>query len=192
MSRSSQGFSGSRTTAIAKPRSRTIAQALVDDLNGVLNRTVSDARLALVDTEDDDVFTITRIVDQALAPLDLSHGLSLLVQHTVAVAGGQVRTVSYSYRLQAGNGKGDWLLRWEYEREPPNHYPPAHVHSNASFHGSGEGIPPLKDLHVATARVAFELVLWHLIADWQIEPKTPDWREILRESWERFEHTRTH
>lgn len=49
---------------------------------------------------------------------------------------------------------------------------------------------PSSHLHIPTARVALELVLWHLITEWGVTPKTDDWRELLTESLEGFEQRR--
>jgi hypothetical protein len=38
--------------------------------------------------------------------------------------------------------------------------------------------------------VALELVLWHLIAEWSVEPKTAHWRDVLGVSFEGFEQRR--
>lgn len=66
-----------------------------------------------------------------------------------------------------------WLLRWEYSRERPRAdyaYPLAHIHA---------------------ARVPLELVLWHLIAEWGVTPKTDGWYDVLGESLAGFEQRRT-
>jgi hypothetical protein len=38
--------------------------------------------------------------------------------------------------------------------------------------------------------VPLELVIWHVIAEWGVVPKTDDWRELLGESLEGFERRR--
>jgi hypothetical protein len=91
-----------------------------------------------------------------------------------------------------------WVLRWEYFRERPRpdyEYPLAHLHANAEFVESARvearlDKPPAH-LHIPTARVPLELVLWHLIAEWSVTPKTDAWRGVLAESVEGFEERRT-
>jgi hypothetical protein len=90
------------------------------------------------------------------------------------------------------------VLRWEYFRERPRldyEYPLAHVHANAEFvepHLSVARLDkPPSHLHIPTARLPLELVLWHLIAEWHVTPKTDDWRTVLVESLEGFEQRRT-
>jgi hypothetical protein len=126
------------------------------------------------------------------------HGVTarLFIAHALEVIGDHVQTVSYAYRLQSDPNRKSWLLRWEYFREPPRPnypYPLAHVHANATFVdpdlAAGPGKPPAH-LHVPTARVALELVLWHLIAEWSVEPKTAHWRDVLGVSFEGFEQRR--
>lgn len=114
------------------------------------------------------------------------------------MVGNHCQTVSYAYRFQSGEEMASWLLRWEYYRERPRAeyaYPLAHVHVNADF---GDLAPaashlhkPPSHLHIPTARVPLELVLWHLIAEWGVMPKTDDWRQVLDDSLKGFEERRT-
>jgi len=48
----------------------------------------------------------------------------------------------------------------------------------------------LPKLHVPTGRVPLELVLWDLIAEWDVKPKRDDWRELLQDSIDGFERRR--
>lgn len=73
------------------------------------------------------------------------------------------------------------LIRWEYRRDPPRAdylYPRAHVHVTGTF-ADGK---PTSPKHIATSRVSLELVLWNLISDWGVKPRTDDWETILAES----------
>ncbi len=92
--------------------------------------------------------------------------------------------------MATGQAKGDWLLRWEYFRQPPQPdypYPLAHLHVNGALASVGRALPKL---HVPTGRVPLELALWHLIAEWDVKPKRDDWRELLQESIDGFERRR--
>jgi hypothetical protein len=138
-----------------------------------------------------DVFELTRFVDVGGVPLEL-HGTSrrLVVRQIVEVVKGHCQTESYAYRLQADEALPSWLIRWEYHRERPKAdypYPLAHVHVNASWHGD----EPLGGLHIPTRRVPLELVIWHLITEWEVHPKGDDWRGILEDSLAGFEERRT-
>lgn len=123
--------------------------------------------------------------------------LRLLISHTVEVDGEKCHTVSYAYRLMTAEVKDAWLLRWEYFRRVPKPdypYPLAHVHTNATFTDAGaEALlrKPASHLHVPTARVPLELVLWHLIVEWDVAPKTTHWQDVLRESLAGYEQRRT-
>jgi hypothetical protein len=44
--------------------------------------------------------------------------------------------------------------------------------------------------HLPTSRVPFELVLWHLIAEWGVRAKTDAWQHRLRDSLAGFEERR--
>jgi hypothetical protein len=119
------------------------------------------------------------------------------VAHAVEVEGEKCHTVSYVYRLMTADTKGAWLVRWEYFRRPPKpdyEYPLAHVHVNGALldHDAESSLSkPLPHLHVPTARVPFELVLWHLLAEWGVAAKTDDWQALLRNSLSGFEERRT-
>lgn len=194
----SPAFSGWAKTAIESPR--RVAQAFADYLNSVLNRTVTDARLTLLPIPGRETqYNLACFQGQERVSFAL-HGIGerLFVQQGIEVAGNHCRTVSYAYRLQTGADKQSWVLRWEYFRERPKldyEYPLAHVHANAEF--AEPQLPetrldkPPSHLHIPTARVPLELVLWHLIAEWHVMPKTDDWRSVLIESLEGFEQRRT-
>jgi hypothetical protein len=183
-------FFASARTAIAAPRKA--AQAYADHLNSVLNRTVSDSRLSLVPRPDDPAaFELTRLMGTSPAPLEL-HGTSnrLFVRQLFVVVEGHCQVESYGYRLQTTEARESWLLRWEYYRERPRvdyPYPLAHVHFNGAFEDGGRA----GRLHVPTRRVPLELVIWHLVAEWGVEPKSDDWQAVLSESIAGFDQRRS-
>jgi hypothetical protein len=182
-------FSASARTAIASPRSA--AQGFADHLNSVLNRTISDARLSLIQRpEDPNAFELTRLVEGSSASLEL-HGTSnrLFVRQLFEVVQGHCQIESYSYRLQLTGARESWLIRWEYYREPPRAdypYALAHVHFNGAL---ADGRPAGR-LHVPTRRVPLELVIWHLVAEWDVETKDSDWRSVLQDSIAGFDERR--
>jgi hypothetical protein len=181
LSPSSSASSASAKTAIAAPR--RAAQGYADHLNSVLNRTVSDSRLSLIQRpEDPNAFELTRFVEGSPAPLDLHGTLArLFTRQLFEVVDGHCRVESYSYRLQAGNERESWLIRWEYYREPPRAdypYPLAHVHFNGALVDGSEAAR----LHVPTRRIPLELVIWHLVAEWGVQPRGDEWRGVLEES----------
>lgn len=172
---------------------RSAAQAFVDHLNSVLNATVTDSRLSLLPLPHDDAaFAITRFVEEETTSLELlGSPLRLFVRQTIVVtADGHCQTESYSYRLQRDASRESWLLRWEYYRNRPKpdyRYPLGHVHVAASL-ADGE---PIERLHLPTRRVPLELVLWHLLAEWEIEARSPDWQTRLTGSIAGFDQRRT-
>lgn len=99
---------------------------------------------------------------------------------------------AYRYVLQADETHDSWLVRWEYLRERPTGYPYAlgHVHVRAGPDVEF-AVKPFERLHLPTARIAFELVLRHVISEWSVEPKTDGWSEILDDSLSGFEERRT-
>ncbi|MGZ4224405.1 MAG: hypothetical protein ACXVSU_25540 [Solirubrobacteraceae bacterium] len=42
-------------------------------------------------------------------------------------------------------------------------------------------------VHIPTRRVPLELVLWHAIAEWSVEPKRNDWQALFEDSIGEFE-----
>jgi hypothetical protein len=153
---------------------------------------VTDSRLALLPLPySANAFELTRLVERASAPLELD-GTSahLFVRQIIDVVDGHCQVESYSYRLQADESVESWLIRWEYYRAAPRAdypYPLAHVHVNAAFaDGSTMG-----RLHIPTRRVPLELVIWHLIAEWDVAPRLDDWRGLLTQSIEGFDARRT-
>jgi hypothetical protein len=159
---------------------------------------VTDARLSLLAIPGSGArYLLACFQNQERVPLAL-HGVGerLFVQQAIEVIGDHCQTVSYAYRFQSPDDV--WLLRWEYSRERPRAdyaYPLAHLHVNAEFVESASAVGRLdktpSHLHIPTARVPFELVLWHLIAEWGVTPKTGGWQEVLDESLAGFEQRRT-
>lgn len=123
-------------------------------------------------------------------PLELLGGSAwLFVRQLIDVVDGHCQTASYSYWLQAAEARDSWLVRWEYYRSPPRAgypYPLAHVHVNAAL-ASGSAIG---QLHIPTRRVPLELVVLHLITEWDVTPRIDEWRPVLNESIKGFDERR--
>ncbi len=139
-------------------------------------------------------FTIACFEGRSIVPFALNgSSLLLLVKQEITVDDdGEPHTISYGYRLATGNAKQDWLIRWEYFRQRPRSdypYPLAHVHVNGQLVSGAHAALP--KLHIPTSRLPLELVLWHLIAEWGVTPKSEDWQTILEESMESFESKRS-
>lgn len=164
----------------------------------MLNRTVSDARLSLLPRPYSATRYLIACVQEArVVPFDL-HGSTLLlyVEHEVDIADDKAHTAAYRYVLQADVTHESWLARWEYLRERPSGYPYAlgHVHVRADFAQplrAGPADKALSRMHLPTARVALELVLRHVIAEWGVQAKTDAWSQILDDSLAGFEARRT-
>jgi hypothetical protein len=159
---------------------------------------VTDARLSLLPLPGEETrYFLACFQNRERIPLALhGGGVRLFIQQAIEVVGNHCQTVSYAYRLQSDDDV--WLLRWEYYRERPRadyEYPPAHLHVNADFVESASAVARLdktpSHLHIPTARVPLELVLWHLIAEWGVTSKSDDWSQVLGDSLEGFQHRRT-
>jgi hypothetical protein len=173
---------------------RSIAQGFADHLNSLLNRTITDARLTLVeDPVHEARFTLACL--RGTAPVSFAlhgTGVRLLVVQSLRVVEDHCETLSYQYRLSAGEEKDSWLIRWEYLRQKPvpeYQYPLAHVHVNGDLRSDALDAQ-LTKLHIPTRRVPIELVIWHAIVEWGAAPKRDDWRDLLEESLEEFERRR--
>lgn len=160
---------------------------------------MSYARLALLPHPVyPDQFSIRCVRDGDQQPFELNGSAGLLfVDHAIQVVGGRCQTLHYSYRLQHGKDRHDWIIRWEYLRNLPSPdypYPLGHLHAKADLTDPSARALAAKaapKLHLATGRVALELVLWHLISDWAVTPIADDWKAILRDSLTGFEDRRT-
>lgn len=170
-----------------------VARGFVDHLNWVLNRTVSKSRLSAVldRTAAHPRFDVLRYVGGSTEPLELNKSsLRLTAQQKIDVVAERCQTVTYQYRLQRSEDPKSWLVRWEFFRERPRpdyDYPPAHVHVNGALVDGRD----IHGLHFPTRRVPLELVFWHLIVEWGVEPLHEDWRTILGESIVGFEERQT-
>lgn len=94
----------------------------------------------------------------------------------------QVRDSSYQYQLDS-KGK-DWVFRYDYEREPTDEHPPAHLHVRANPVAPIQTPRPFERLHFPAMRTSFESIMRLLIVQFGIQPaKPPDtWRAVLAES----------
>jgi hypothetical protein len=95
-------------------------------------------------------------------------------------------TLSATYQWQAGEDDGSWLVRWDYEREPPHGYPRSHIHVNASPGGYPAGRKDFHKLHLPTGRVAIEDVVSFLIREQEAASVSPLWEAVLEEAAEIF------
>ena len=169
---------------------RSVAQGLADHLNGVLNSTVTDARLSLLGSAGDARrFTLGCLEGASPVAFKLRGSTArLLVLQDLRVVGEHCETLGYQYRISHGPEKASWMLRWEYLRQPLDGgypYPLAHVHVNGTL-----GSTALAGLHIPTARLPLEFVLWHLIVEWSVTPKREDWRDVLQQSIDGFHRKR--
>jgi hypothetical protein len=83
-------------------------------------------------------------------------------------------------------------MRWEHYRQRPasNPYPLSHLHLNGELSHPAPS-KALPKLHIPTGRLPFELVLWHLITEWGVDPISDGWQETLQSSLDGFAERRT-
>jgi hypothetical protein len=170
---------------------RHVAQGFAEHLNGVLNQTVSHGRLVVVaQSGDEEAFNI--ICRHGAIALN-GTSLFLFVSQRIEVEVEKVHTALYSYRLQTdSHDRASWIMRWEFYRQRPsgNPYVLSHLHLNGELDQPAP-TKSLPRLHVPTARVPLELVLWHLISEWDVAPITDEWQGVLQNSLEGFADRRS-
>lgn len=119
-------------------------------------------------------------------PVPLSNGMFLNVQMTLRVQatpnGGppRLQTLRTAYRYQAGHDLDDPkpLFVYEYNRNAPAQFPRCHLHVHATPHHDTPP-KPFSRLHLPTRRITLEQIVWHLIHDHGVQPRRPDWHDIL-------------
>lgn len=172
-------------------------RAFCDHLNAVLARTVTQTRLVaippagrrpgpiLVTFYQGGQFVEARLATR-FGPLQLYLGQ---LCEGGPVPGGlqRLHTSSYRYTLTPEDAP-EPLLRWEYVKTPPpgawwcRHHLQGPV--SLSF-ARGEAVA-LNELHLPTGYVPIEEVLRFCIADLGVPPLSPNWNEILQDSYTRF------
>jgi hypothetical protein len=100
--------------------------------------------------------------------------------------GPRVKVQSSSYQYQTDKAGTDWLFRFDYERNPRNQYPGAHLQINAEPCAAG-WLPSKKRLgrvHFPTRRTSLEAVLRLLIEDFGVRASRREnvWRAVLAAS----------
>ena len=115
-------------------------------------------------------------------PVPLSNGMYLNVQLALQVAPGSPRLemTAATFSYQAGPDLDDPRLVFEYhyERDSQSGYPDCHLHVHATSQHYPFG-KPFARLHLPTRRLTLEQIVWHLIQEHGVQPRRPDWHEIL-------------
>ena len=132
-------------------------------------------------------------------PVPLSNGMYVNVQMTLRVnhspnAGPpRLQTLRAAYRYQAGHNLDNPkpLFVYEYNRNAPPPYPRCHLHVFATPDNYALE-RPFPRLHLPTRRITLEQIIWHLIHEHGVQPRRPDWHQILwrHETW--FRDTQRH
>lgn len=120
-----------------------------------------------------------------LLPLTLKPNGCLDLYQEVSVSDDKITVENYVYRYSPSYAPGkepQWLLRYEYHRNPEGHIPHAHLHIIANSGGKSLG-----RVHFPTGgRVSIEQIIAHLIYEYNVTPKCENWLEILDESHRGF------
>ena len=124
-------------------------------------------------------------------PVLLSNGMYLNVELTLRAYRRPVprlETVRATYSYQAGNKPDDRrpVFSYQFDRETPLPYPRSHLHVYASPTGYAQD-RAFHRLHLPTRRITLEQIVWHLIHEHGVQPRRPDWHQIL---WRHETHFR--
>ena len=173
----------------ASNKPSAVIQRYVDYLNRVINSTISQSRLTAVGYTSA-YRLIARFQNQELLPLQLSPSGWLHFQQLVRPVGSHVEVASAKYVFSHSKSPDDekaWLVRYDYDREPPPNRPQSHMHVNAACRGKS-----LSRLHFPTERVSVEHVIAFLIQELDITCCHEDPMGFLGESYRGWIERRTH
>ena len=105
----------------------------------------------------------------------------------------RLETTDSTFTYQAGSDRDDPrpVFEYHYQRDSPPGYPRSHLHIHAApRHYTGER--PFPRLHLPTRRITLEQVVWHLIHEHGVQPRRPDWHQILWRHETHFRETQRH
>ena len=167
-----------------------VLQAYVDDLNRLINSTISHDRLVLLELQGgSDVRQIVRFQDGRRLPIRLAPRGFLHFRQLVRRTGADVQTIEALHILSESanpDDEAEWILRYEYDRTPQPGKPQAHLHVNAERKGV-----PLKHIHFPTGRISVEQLIAHLIMEHGVSASSADALSLLAESHRGFQARRS-
>ena len=180
---------------------RTPKEAFVffrDHLSQLLNRTVTDAPLGLVQgTEPNSAYLSFRRGDNSIAAPLRSSGLFLFVGQSLIVkpktAGRftewRLKTVEYRYWIQGDSSfhTNAWFFRFEYKSPKlrAGMHPRNHLHLPCLIPCVGSNLN-LADIHIPTGWVTVEEMIRFLIQELGVKSRARKWHELLVESERTF------
>ena len=166
-----------------------VIQAYIDHLNGLLNATISDSRLVLLEVDGgSDQKHIGRFQDRRL-PLELDPSGFLHFRQLVHRVEDHVEVTQAIYVFSHSEDPDDedaWVFRYEYDRLPEPTKPQSHLHVNAERSGKS-----IRHIHFPTSRISVEQLIAHLIMEHDISSARDDWRDFLGASHQGFVKRRT-
>ena len=141
----------------------------------------------------DDVLIVGHVVTPSSRrgqPVLLSNGLYLNVELTLRayrrpVTRLEVIRATYSY--QAGNKPDDRrpVFSYQFDHDTPFPYPRCHIHVYGAPTGYAQD-RAFHRLHLPTRRITLEQIVWHLIQEHSVQPRRPDWHDVLWRHETRF------
>lgn len=159
-------------------------------MSGLLNRTITDARLSLAHRKGKTFaqFAFRDEQDMPIAAPLFSGNLFLAASQQLEVRQDNGRwrlyTLEYNYHLlEQPSPDSRWIIRWEYKSHSRlrNEHPRHHVHLDVKL-PTPVGELNLDHLHLSTGWVTLEEVIRFLIAEVGVKPKTKNWDDELLES----------
>lgn len=99
---------------------------------------------------------------------------------------------TFQYQLDAEK-TNRWIFRYDYLRNPPNHYPPSHLQINETFLKPAPVDMHFPDIHFPVDRIPLEAVIRLLVEQFHIKCNEPQyWRQVLAESERSFHEIASH
>jgi len=165
----------------------------VDYLNGVVNLSVSDDRLVLLEENRLNTLVVP-YKGGHVTPLELRPRGVLFFQQILHLerpkTGPKVILDECAYTFVTdADDEDSWVFRYEYNRSGYSKKPHSHFHVNA-VHPKNEAIH-FDRLHFPAGRLSLEQILGHLVLEHGVELKTAKAWGILEKSHKGFSRRRT-
>ena len=111
--------------------------------------------------------------------------LSIVLELFDTADGTRMKVTKSSFCYQSDFDGKEWIVRYEYDRNPPHPHPAAHLHLNAA--ALDDYCPkhrPLSKIHFPTRRMPLEAMIRLLVDQFEVQCNEPEevWRPVVTEA----------